>query len=109
MDEQKASEEQKPIDPAHPRERLWRAAMIAGFMQQDHVMNCLRNLKRPWFEELAPLTPEERAYIVWQLCKAWYPSVDDEQHKQSFKILWRLFGGRRARAGLNKESANGPH
>jgi len=101
--------EQPEGEQKHPRDELWRAALWAGFANQEKIVEDLKAMRRPWYGELAPLTAEERVFIVFQLCKAWYPQMDADRQKQSFKILWRLFGARKRPVGFEKESSNGPH
>jgi hypothetical protein len=80
-----------------PRESLWRAALWAGFAHQDACVKALQSGKVPWFSELAPLSPEERVYIVGQLCKQWFPDMTGETEKEAFATLGRMYGVKRRR------------
>jgi hypothetical protein len=82
---------------ANSREHLWRAALWAGFAHQEMVVSDLQSMRRPWFNELAPLTTEERVFIVGQLCKAWFPEMTDERERQAFRLLGRLYGVKKNR------------
>lgn len=82
---------------ANSREHLWRAALWAGFAHQEMIVDDLRAMRRPWYGELAPLTTEERVFIIGQLCKAWYPEMTDERERQAFRLLGKLYGAKKNR------------
>jgi hypothetical protein len=92
VDQVSESQEQKQVNG---REPLWRAALWAGFTHQEECVSALRNGKAPWFSELAPLTTEERVYIMGQLCKSWFPDMDAEQERDAFRMLGRMYGVKR--------------
>jgi hypothetical protein len=76
------------------RERLWRNALIAGMSYQVDIIEALQSGKRPWFGELAPLTPHECVLVVAQLCKEWFPEMTDEKEKQALQLLTQMYGAK---------------
>jgi hypothetical protein len=82
-------EEQKRMNS---REHLWRAAMWAGFTHQEACIKALQSGKIPWFSELAPLTSEERVYIMGTLCKRWFPEMSGEAEADAWRTLRRMYG-----------------
>lgn len=79
----------------NPREPVWRAALWAGFVNQESCVTALRAGKMPWFSELAPLSPEERVYVMGQLCKQWFPAMTGETEKEAFATLGKMYGVKR--------------
>ena len=86
---------------ANPRESLWRAALWAGFTHQETCVKALRAGKIPWFSELAPLSPEERVYVMGQLCKQWFPDMTGETEKEAFAALGKMYGVKRRKRWKN--------
>lgn len=80
--------------PNNPREKLWRNALIAGMSYQVDILEALQDGKRPWFGELAPLTPHECVFVVAQLCKEWFPEMTGEKEKQALQLLTQLYGAK---------------
>lgn len=74
------------------RDPLYHAALWAGFVHQDACVEALRAGKVPWFSELAPLSPEERVFVVGQLCKQWFPDMTGDAEKEAFLTLGRMYG-----------------
>jgi hypothetical protein len=98
-------EEQKRVNS---REHLWRAALWAGFAHGEQIVNALRNNQRPWFNELAPLTTEERVFIMGQVCKYFFPEMTGENETQAFRLLGKLYGAKKNRhvRRMEKQYAN---
>ena len=74
------------------RESLYRAALWQGFVHQDACVNALRAGKVPWFSELAPLSPEERVFVIGQLCKQWFPDMTGDAEREAFLTLGKMYG-----------------
>lgn len=94
MSEQKSIEEVATPDEQarmNSREHLWRAAMWAGFTHQQTCVEALQSGKVPWFSELAPLTSEERVYIMGTLCKRWYPEMSGEAEAEAWRALRQMY------------------
>lgn len=94
MSEQKPVEEVATPDEQarmNSREHLWRAALWAGFTHQQACVEALQSGKVPWFLELAPLTSEERVYIVGTLCKQWYPEMSGEAEAEAWRTLRQMY------------------
>lgn len=89
-EEQTATPEEK--ERMNSREHLWRAALWAGFANQAALVEALRAGMRPWFGELAPLTVEERVYVMAQLIRQWYPEMDKEREQQAMRLLCKMYG-----------------
>lgn len=104
-EESMTPEEQTPVNS---REHLWRAALWAGFAHGEEIVAALKESKRPWWNELAPLTIEERVFIVGQICKYFFPEMTGENEKKAFKMLGRLYGVSKSGAmrRLEKRYAN---
>lgn len=99
-DEVKTGEEQMTPEEerrANSREHLWRAALWAGFAHGEAIIDALKASKTPWFGELAPLTTEERVFVIAQICKFYYPEMTGENEAQAFKLLGRLYGVKKNR------------
>lgn len=78
------------------RQEMYRAAMWAGFEQAEEIVSALRDGKRPWFKELAPLTAPERVFVMAQICKYFFPEMTGENEKKAFQMLGRLYGLKRS-------------
>lgn len=74
------------------REALYREALWKGFVNQETCVAALRAGKVPWFSELAPLSPEERVFVIGQLCKQWFPDMTGDAEKQAFLTLGKMYG-----------------
>ena len=93
-DKAMTEEEQKRVNS---REHLWRAALWAGFAHGEQIVMALQNNQRPWFNELAPLTAEERVFIMGQICKQFFPEMTGENEKKAFLMLGKLYGVKKNR------------
>lgn len=93
-DKAMTEEEQQRVNS---REHLWRAALWAGFAHGEMIVQALQNMKTPWYAELAPLTTEERVFIVGQVCKQFFPDMTDENEKKAFLMLGKLYGVKKNR------------
>ena len=78
------------------REEMYKAAMWAGFEHAEELIAALKDGKRPWFKELAPLTVPERVFVVAQICKCYFPEMTGENEKKAFQMLGRLYGLKRS-------------
>jgi hypothetical protein len=105
-DDKAMTEEEK--QRVNSREHLWRAALWAGFAHAEQIITALRNHQRPWFNELAPLTAEERVFIMGQICKYFFPEMTDENERKAFLMLGKLYGVKKNRhvRRMEKQYAN---
>ena len=91
-EESMTTEEQVRVNS---REHLWRSALWAGFAHGEEIIQALKDGKRPWFNELAPLDVHERVFIMSQICKYFFPEMTGENEKNAVKMLGKLYGVKR--------------
>lgn len=82
---------------ANSREHLWRAALWAGFAHMEMIVTALQTNRMPWFAELAPLTTEERVFVIGQICKQAFPEMTDEAEHKAFLMLGKMYGVKKNR------------